>query len=172
MRNKLQLYVLSLVLGAGMCFAGPPTTDSQAVDTIQSRLEKSKVNQHGEVHVAVNGGVATLTGWVDNVGVKMDAEKAARKTQGVTQVENDLQVRALNMDAAQIIRQAQHEMFMYYAYTMFDYVDFDFHDGTLTVSGAVTQPFKKVDMGRILQRVNGVAEVKNNIDVLPPPLIV
>ena len=56
---------------------------------------------------------------------------------------------------------------MYYAYGIFDNVDLEVNNGTLTVSGQVTQPFKKTDIGRILERVKGVAALQNDLEVLP-----
>jgi len=157
----------SLVLGAGLVWAAPPTIDTQAMDGIQARLDHSKVNQHGDVQATYDHGVATLTGTVDNLGSKLDAEKAVRKAQGVTQVVDNIHVRAQGVDDQQIANQARHAINMYYAYTMFDNVNFQVKDGALTVNGEVTQPFKKVDMERILQRVKGVAALQNNLEVLP-----
>lgn len=167
MRNKLQLLVLSLVVGAGWCWAAPPTTDLQATEGIQSRLDHARVDKHGDVKVTYAGGVATLTGTVDNLGSKLDAEKAARKAPGVTRVVDNIQVRAEGVGAQQILQQARHEIAMYYAYGIFDNVNLEVQNGTLTVSGQVTQPFKKTDMGRILERVKGVAALQNNLEVLP-----
>jgi hyperosmotically inducible protein len=107
---------------------------------------------------------------VDNLGSKLDAEKAARKVRGVTQVVDNIQVRAEGFGVQQILEQARHEIVTYYAYGIFDNVDLSTHNGTLVVSGQVTQPFKKVDMGNILERVKGVAaieNIENNLEVLP-----
>jgi hyperosmotically inducible protein len=46
-------------------------------------------------------------------------------------------------------------------------VNLEAHHGSLTVSGQVTQPFKKADIGNILERVKGVAVLQNNLEVLP-----
>jgi osmotically-inducible protein OsmY len=167
MRNKLSLLALSLVLGAGMCWAGPPTTDTQGVEGIQARLDHAKVNQHGDVHVTYVNGVVTLTGTVDNLGSKLDAEKAARKFRGVTQVVDNVRVHADDINDQQIVQQARHAIVMYYAFTIFDNVEFEAHNGVLTVTGQVTQPFKKTDMGRLLESVKGVAALQNNLEVLP-----
>jgi hyperosmotically inducible periplasmic protein len=167
MRNKLPLLALSLVLGAGWVWAGPPTTDSQAIGNIQLRLDKAKVDQHGDVQVTYAGGVATLTGTMDNLGSKLDAEKAAQKVRGVTQVVDNIQVRAEGVEDQQILERARHEIVMYYAYGIFDNVELAAHNGTLAVSGQVTQPFKKTDMGNILERVKGVAALQNDLEVLP-----
>ena len=167
MRNKLLLLALSLVLGTGWTWAAPPTTDSQAAGNIQSRLDHAKVNQHGDVQVTYANGVATLTGTVDNLGSKLDAEKAAQKAPGVTQVVDNIKVRAEGASDRQIGEQARHEILMYYAYGIFDNVDLAVDNGVLTVSGQVTQPFKKTDIGRILERVKGVAALQNDLEVLP-----
>ena len=39
---------------------------------------------------------------------------------------------------------------MYFAYGIFDNVGLAAKDGTLTISGQVTQPFKKTDIGRLV----------------------
>ena len=166
MRNTLSMLALSFVLGTGLCWAAPPTTD-QEIDTIQSRLNHAHVNQHGDVQVTYAGGVATLTGTVDNLGSKLDAEKAARKAPGVTQVVDNIQVRAEGVGDQQILDKARHEVLMYYAYGVFDNVGLEAHNGTLVVSGQLTQPFKKSDLGNILERVKGVAVLQNNLEVLP-----
>ena len=167
MQNKLSMLVLSLVMGTGMCWAAPPTTDSQATESIQSRLNHTQVYKHGDVQVTYSAGVATLTGTVDSLGSKLDAAKAAQKAPGVTRVVDNIQVRAQGVDEHQMLRAARHEIVMYYAYGIFDNVSLEANGGTLTVSGQVTLPFKKTDMGRLLERVKGVAEVQNNLEVLP-----
>jgi hyperosmotically inducible periplasmic protein len=166
MRNRLSLCILSLVLGTGVCFAGPPTTDSQAAENIQSRLNHSQISKHGDVQVTYANGVATLTGTADSVGSKLDAEKTASKAPGVSQVVDNIQVR-IDANEQQILQAARHEIVMYYAYGVFDNVDLQASGGTLTVSGQVTQPFKKTDMGRLLEHVKGVAVLQNNLEVLP-----
>jgi hyperosmotically inducible protein len=167
MRSKLPIWVLSLVLGSGWCWAAPPTTGSLTADTIQSRLNHAQVNRHGDVRVTYAEGVATLTGTVDNLGSKLDAEKAAQKAPGVTRVVNNIHVHAQGASDQQIVQQARHEIVMYYAYGIFDNVNLAAQDGTLTVSGQVTQPFKKSDMGNILEHVKGVTAFQNNLEVLP-----
>jgi len=167
MRNKMPMIALAMVLGTGMVCAGPPTVDTQTMDGIQSRLDHSKVNQHGNVQVTYDRGVATLTGTVDNLASKLEAEKAVKKAQGVSQVVDNIQVRADGMDDQQIARQAYHEVLMYYAYGLFDYVVPEVQNGTLTVNGYVTQPFMKVDLEKILSQVKGVTALQNNLEVLP-----
>ena len=69
-------------------------------------------------------------------------------------------------DAA-IAKSLTHELRMYPRYTIWDDVHIRVNNGTVELGGAVNQPFKKADMGRIAQRVAGVTTVKNDIKVLP-----
>jgi osmotically-inducible protein OsmY len=80
---------------------------------------------------------------------------------------DNIQVRAEDLTDQQILEKARHEIVMYHAYGIFDNVNLEAHNGALTVSGQVTQPFKKSDIGNILERVPGVAALQNNLEVLP-----
>ncbi len=51
--------------------------------------------------------------------------------------------------------------------TIFDYVTGTVDAGVVTLTGKVTMPFKKSDIGRKAAAIDGVREVVNNIDVLP-----
>jgi len=55
----------------------------------------------------------------------------------------------------------------YPQFTIFDYVSGTVDNGVVTLTGKVTMPFKKNDIGRKAVEVSGVREVLNNIDVLP-----
>jgi hyperosmotically inducible protein len=167
MRNKFQFLTLFLILAAGIGWAGEPIPDAQTTAGIQSRLYHAQVYKHGDVQVAYANGVATLTGTVDNLGSKLDAEKAARKTPGVTSVVDNIQVRADDVTVQQLLEKARHEIVIYYAYGIFDNVNLEAQGDKLIVSGQVTQPFKKADIGNMLTRVKGVATVVNDLEVLP-----
>jgi len=167
MRNNLSLLVLALTVETGLGWAAPPDTDAQAMQSVQSRLDHVKLIKNGEIKVSYESGVATLTGTVDNLGSMLDVEKAVQKTRGVTRVVDNIQVRADDASDPRILEQARHEILTYYAYGIFDNVELAAHNGALTVSGQVTQPFKKTDMGRILERVKGVSALQNNLEVLP-----
>ena len=50
---------------------------------------------------------------------------------------------------------------------MLDDISFRVLNGNVNLLGAVTQPFKKQDIERLVQKVPGVASVTNEIKVLP-----
>ncbi len=68
---------------------------------------------------------------------------------------------------ADIARQVRHEILMYTRYTIWDDVNFSVSNGSVSLLGDVSQPYKKQDLGRIVQRVPGVASVTNELKVLP-----
>ena len=67
----------------------------------------------------------------------------------------------------QISKAVRHEVLTYPYYTLWDNVSYSVSNGQVELSGAVTQPVKKSDLGRIVQRIPGVTSVANNLEVLP-----
>jgi hyperosmotically inducible protein len=68
---------------------------------------------------------------------------------------------------AEIAAKAAHEVRMYPRYSIWDNIDLRVADGALELTGQVSQPYKKEDLQRLMQRVPGVASVTNEIEVLP-----
>ncbi|HTS61931.1 MAG TPA: BON domain-containing protein [Candidatus Acidoferrales bacterium] len=68
---------------------------------------------------------------------------------------------------ADIAKAVRHEVLMYPRYTLWDDIDFRVNNGSVELMGAVTQPFKKDDLGRLVKGIPGVETVANNIKVLP-----
>ena len=165
--TKLLFAPIMLALAAQMTFAKKQVdSPAQITAKIEDKLYHAQVFKHGDVQVNVGNGVATLTGTVDSVGFKMDAERAARKVDGVTVVDS-INVHADDVSPRQIADQARKDILTYYAYTIFDNIDLQLQDGRLAVSGQVTQPFKKQDIGNFLAHIKGVTEFDNNLEVLP-----
>jgi hyperosmotically inducible protein len=61
----------------------------------------------------------------------------------------------------------RHELLMYPRYTIWDDVTFRVADGTVELSGAVSQPYKKSDIEKIVRNLPGVTSIKDGIVVLP-----
>src|ERR1051325_331099 len=64
-------------------------------------------------------------------------------------------------------RQITHEIRMYSNYSIWDDISFRVNNGQVELLGAVNQPYKKSDLGRIVQRIPGVTAVTNDLKVLP-----
>ena len=68
---------------------------------------------------------------------------------------------------SEIAAKAVHEIRMYSRYTIWDNINLRVQNGNVELMGQVSQPFKKADLQRIMQKVPGVASVTNEIQVLP-----
>lgn len=69
---------------------------------------------------------------------------------------------------AYIMREVRHELLMLPYYNVFDNLAFRVDDdGTVTLLGQVTRPTLKDDAGRVVKKIDGVTQVKNQIEVLP-----
>jgi len=148
-------------------FAQKHASDAQILAQIQDRLYHARVFQHGQVQAAFEGGLATLSGTVDSLGVKYDAERAVRKVDDVYQITDNITVRGEDVMPQQIAEQARKQIVTYYAYGIFDNVWLEVQGDKLVVNGQVSQPFKEEDIGNFLAHVKGVAVLENNLEVLP-----
>ena len=61
----------------------------------------------------------------------------------------------------------RHELVMLPWFGVFDNLEFQVNGDEVVLSGHVTRPTLKTDAGRVVSRIEGVAKVVNNIEVLP-----
>lgn len=169
MRKQLLLMVpLVVLVMVSASFADRQAiTPSQVEANIQNRLYRAHIFKHGQVQVSVVNGTATLTGTVDSFGTKMDAQRAAKKAADGMVVENNLSIQTADISAQEILAKARKEIATYYAYTIFDGISFEAKGNSLIVKGQVTQPYKRSDIGSILGHIQGVSDLKNELQVLP-----
>ena len=67
----------------------------------------------------------------------------------------------------QIFREVQREVLRYPHFTIFDSVNAQIDDGVVVLTGKVTMPYKRDDIERRVNRLGGITEVQNRIEVLP-----
>src|SRR4051812_22758211 len=81
---------------------------------------------------------------------------------------------ALAMDGPrkdlQIFNDVSNAVTRYTQFTIFDDVSADVTNGVVTLAGKVTMPYKKSDLVKRVQKVNGVTQVIDNLEVLPVSL--
>ena len=73
-----------------------------------------------------------------------------------------------DMASSRIEREVRHELLMLPYYTVFDNLAFRVDGGAVTLMGSVTRPVLKDDAERVVKKIEGVENVKNEIHVLPP----
>jgi osmotically-inducible protein OsmY len=55
----------------------------------------------------------------------------------------------------------------YSQFTIFDDVSASLHDGVVTLTGKVTMPYKRDEIAKRVAKVDGVQQVRNQLEVLP-----
>jgi hyperosmotically inducible protein len=73
-----------------------------------------------------------------------------------------------NASEQRIVKEVRHELVMQPYYTLFDDLEYQVNDGTVTLLGAVTNPTLKMDAENAVKHIEGVEKVVNQIKVLPP----
>lgn len=169
MKRPLKVFLLPLLIVpfAVAAYGKRHITKAEIVAEIQDRLYHARILQHGTVNVQFDNGAATLTGSVDSIGVKIDAQRATRRVDDVQRVVNQIAVNPDDTSWEQILAQARREILTYPFFTIFDNVVLAAQGNHLTVSGQVTQPYKKQDIGGYLEHIKGVTEFTNNLTILP-----
>src|ERR1700761_1380289 len=69
---------------------------------------------------------------------------------------------------ARIQKEVRHELLMLPYFNVFDYLAFQVKGDTVPLQGAVTRPTLKSDAENVVKHIEGVQQVINNIEVLPP----
>ena len=59
-----------------------------------------------------------------------------------------------------VFRGVQQQVLGYTQFTIFDSVQAKVNDGVVTLTGKVTMPYKREDIGRLVEKANGVRDVR------------
>jgi BON domain len=67
----------------------------------------------------------------------------------------------------QLFREVSKQVLRYPHFTVFDNVQAQVNEGVVTLTGKVTMPYKSSDLEKRVEKLTGVNQVVNRIDVLP-----
>ena len=67
----------------------------------------------------------------------------------------------------QVARDVSKQVLTYPQFSIFDAIHMQIDEGTVTLTGKVTMPFKKNDVEKRVAKIDGVHQVVNRITVLP-----
>jgi len=162
----MKTVVLSLLTFALVGISVAQERDQALEDAVRAALESEKLDEEVAEVVAIDGNV-TLRGKPSNAYVKMKAIEVALGVEGVEGVEDELEV--AQAESPQELAQALvNRVLTYPNLTVFDDVNFQIEGpGIVVMTGWVTEPFKKDDLGKRVASVTGVTELNNVIEVLP-----
>src|SRR5262247_1369346 len=74
---------------------------------------------------------------------------------------------AADSENLQTFRAVQQQVLQYPHFTIFDNVDVQVDNGAVKLTGKVTMPYKRDDIGKRVARVAAVTRVDNQLEVLP-----
>jgi hyperosmotically inducible protein len=119
-----------------------------------------------QVSVVVRDRVAAIDGRVRTLWDKLQVVDAARKTPGIERVESTLEIARAENDN-QVAEAASREIQRYELLGIYDYVQGVVRSGTVSLTGAVTDPVKSTQLAERIAKVPGVQALDNRIAVLP-----
>ena len=114
------------------------------------------------VSVETNDGHVTLTGTVNNLLEKRQAEDIALATVGVTSVTNNVEVRKSDRSSGKIRTDAVKALLLDPAADSYE-IDVAVKNGTVTLTGTVNSYAEKNLAETVVAGVKGVREVKNDV---------
>jgi osmotically-inducible protein OsmY len=144
-------------------------TDKEIQQAVLRELEWEPVVKSTEVGVSVKEGVVTLSGFVDSYAKKYDAERAAKRVEGVKAVVNDLEVKLpfnderTDEDIARAALRALEDRIT----VPHERIKITVNDGWITLEGDVEWNYQKEAAEVAVRDLTGIKGVTNRINVLP-----
>ncbi|MFD0743788.1 BON domain-containing protein [Phytohabitans flavus] len=145
-------------------------TDEQIQQDVLAELRWDARVQPNEVAVAVQGGIVTLAGWVDNYVKRWAAERAAQRVRSVVAVANEVEIRppaAGNEPTDANIAGATVQVLEWNALVPSDQVEVSVSAGRVTLRGEVEWEYERREAERAVRGLAGVRGVTNSIAVRP-----
>ena len=137
-------------------------------DAVLVEIDNDPAVHAWEVGVAAEDGVVTLTGTVESLGLKVAAERAVKRVEGVRSVANDLRVRAqAERTDTDIARDAAHRLRNNVAIPLT--VQAVVRDGHITLDGAVSWMHQRAAAETAVRYLAGVTGISNEIVICSPP---
>ncbi len=144
--------------------------NSSVANDVMSKLNKK---QFKDVKVAVENGIATLSGSVDLYEYKADADRRVHKVKGVSAVRNEIQVAGPNVSDQELQSKLQEKL----AYdrvgygTAFTSITASVQNGVVTLGGHARTAVAKDSAIALVSTYPGVKDVNNEIEVDPVSLM-
>jgi osmotically-inducible protein OsmY len=162
--KKVFMFLIAAALVVPAVFA---QNDSETQAAVQKALGSSRFKG---VQASVQNGVATLTGTVDLVATKINADQKVHHVKGVTAVRNDVEVAGAEISDQQLQQKLQKAI----TYDLWGNVPIQFQaitvqvqNGVATVGGHAAGPVAAADAIAVVANTKGVKDVMDNIQVDP-----
>jgi osmotically-inducible protein OsmY len=144
-------------------------SDTEIKKDVEDELRWDPDIDAKDIAVSVKGGVVTLAGFIPSYVQKFEAERDAKRVQGVVAVANDLEVRLPKVDQRPDPDIARDAVSALKSQLPFSYQDFKVivRDGWITLEGEAEWNYQKEKAESAVRSVQGVKGVINAILVKP-----
>ncbi len=142
-----------------------PRSDDEIADALNDALFYDPRVASFDVEVAVDNGIVTLSGVVDNLKAKRAASQVANRTVGVWTVKNQLNVRPTEPVSDAMVAADVRMALLRDPYVNRYDVTVTVDDGIAHLNGEVDSYFEKAQADDVASQVSGVVAVQNNLDV-------
>lgn len=145
--------------------------DHSLHEAVLDALEADPRVDAGKIAVAVESGVATLSGTLGSFTEKWAAESAVKSVRGVRGLANELRVELPGMhvrddaDIAKTIVQV-----LRWSASLPETIQVEVHNGYVTLRGEVDWPYQRLDALDVVRRLEGVRGVNDDMTVKPSPI--
>jgi osmotically-inducible protein OsmY len=143
-----------------------PKTDADIAQAVSEAFYYDPRVSVFNPRVKVAKGVVTLTGVVDDMAAKQAAAEDAQNTKGVWRVQNHLRVRPATLPSNDDIAKRVRDALARDPYIERYEPEVTVLNGRVYLAGTVDSLFEKTHATHVTERVNGVVDVVNNLQVL------
>jgi osmotically-inducible protein OsmY len=147
-------------------------TDDQIEADVREELSRDSRVDAPEVALRVREGVVVLRGTVGSFAQKWAAQEAAKRVAGVVDVENELQVRPMDMhERADAELRGQILQLLIWNTFVPPSVDATVFGGVVTLRGTAQSAFQREEAEIVARNVEGVRGVRNEITLVRGPAV-
>ena len=150
--------------------AGEVIDDSVLTAKVKAGLIDDPITKAGQINVETYRGVVELGGFVDNAQQKDQATKVARSVTGVKEVHNDLRVSTPQATTGEAIDDGMvtasvKAKLIEDTTTKAYQINVETQKGVVQLTGFVDSTAAKTRAGELARSVDGVAEVRNDLEI-------
>lgn len=159
--------LIALLAAALVIPAAFAQNDSAIQEAVQKALSGSRFKN---IHATVQGGVVTLTGNVDVVATKVNADQKVRHVKGVGAIRDEIQVNGPEIPDDQlqqkVLKDITNQLWGYVP-IQFQAISVQVHNGVVILGGHAAGPIAASDALAVAENEKGVKDVIDNIQVDP-----
>ncbi|MEB3281693.1 MAG: BON domain-containing protein [Lyngbya sp.] len=147
-----------------MVVSEDPFTDAEITEAIEREFKISRGISPGNIIVATNEGIVTITGSVNNILAQDRAERIASMVKGVRGVVNEINVEPIPVSDAEILDNINRALTNNPVTEVWE-IEPVVNDGIVTLGGRVDSWQEKQLATRLVKGVAGVKQINNGISI-------